>query len=162
MCALKWKDIDFKRKLFCISKTLQRSMIVNPQKAKTELILNEAKTPQSHREIPLSSFLFHLLTPLKKNLCSTFFILSNNKKPIEPRVFRKYYERLLKKLKIPFINFHGLRHSFATRLVETKIDYKTISSLLGHRDIKTTLNLYVHPNYETKKKSLEKMLQTLI
>ena len=47
---------------------------------------------------------------------------------------------------------HSLRHSFATRCIESKCDYKTVSVLLGHSNISTTLNLYVHPNLEQKKK----------
>jgi len=43
------------------------------------------------------------------------------------------------------------RHSFATRCIESNCDYKTVSVILGHSNISTTLNLYVHPNLEQKK-----------
>ena len=59
------------------------------------------------------------------------------------------------------VTFHGLRHSFATRCIESKCDYKTVSVLLGHSNISTTLNLYVHPNMEQKKKCVEQMFKTL-
>ena len=62
-------------------------------------------------------------------------------------------------LEIPDIKFHGLRHSFATRCIESNCDYKTVSVLLGHSNISTTLNLYVHPNLEQKKKQLTKCLK---
>ena len=64
-------------------------------------------------------------------------------------------------LEIPEIKFHGLRHSFATRCIESNCDYKTVSVLLGHSNISTTLNLYVHPNMEQKKKAIEQMFKTL-
>ena len=67
----------------------------------------------------------------------------------------------MKKLNIPLIKFHGLRHSFATRCIESNCDYKTISVLLGHSNITTTLNLYVHPNFEQKKKVINKMLKSI-
>ena len=51
---------------------------------------------------------------------------------------------------IPKLKYHGLRHSFATRCIEVGCDYKTVSVLLGHSNISTTLNLYVHPNMEQK------------
>ena len=70
-------------------------------------------------------------------------------------------ELLMKKLNIPLIKFHGLRHSFATRCIESNCDYKTISVLLGHSNITTTLNLYVHPNFEQKKKVINKMLKSI-
>lgn len=64
-------------------------------------------------------------------------------------------------LEIPEIKFHGLRHSFATRCIESNCDYKTVSVLLGHSNISTTLNLYVHPNMEQKKKAIEQMFKAL-
>lgn len=59
------------------------------------------------------------------------------------------------------MKFHGLRHSFATRCIESKCDYKTVSVLLGHSNISTPLNLYVHPNLEQKKRCMEQMSRLL-
>jgi integrase len=64
-------------------------------------------------------------------------------------------------LDMPQLKFHGLRHSFATRCIESKCDYKTVSVILGHSSISTTLNLYVHPNLEQKKKCIEQMFKAL-
>ena len=64
-------------------------------------------------------------------------------------------------LGLPAMKFHGLRHSFATRCIESKCDYKTVSVLLGHSNISTTLNLYVHPNLEQKKRCMEQMSKLL-
>ena len=55
---------------------------------------------------------------------------------------------------------HSLRHSFATRCIESRCDYKTVSALLGHSNISTTLNLYVHPNMEQKKRCVEQMFRS--
>jgi len=57
--------------------------------------------------------------------------------------------------------FHLARHSFATRCIESQCDYKTVSVILGHSDISTTLNLYVHPNFEQKKRCIDKMAKSL-
>ena len=67
----------------------------------------------------------------------------------------------MQSLGLPSMKFHGLRHSFATRCIESKCDYKTVSVLLGHSNISTTLNLYVHPNLEQKKKCMEQMSRLL-
>lgn len=67
----------------------------------------------------------------------------------------------IRKLDIPNLKFHGLRHNFATRCIESNSDYKTVSVILGHSNISTTLNLYVHPNKEQKKKCIDKMLKFL-
>lgn len=157
LCALKWSDIDIKEGLVRINKTIQRIYIVDGDTPYTELIVDTPKTRNSIRDIPLTIPLKKMLTPLKKIVNDNYYILTNKAKPTEPRIYRNYYKRLLKKLNIPPIKFHGLRHSFATRCIESKCDYKTVSVLLGHSNITTTLNLYVHPNLEQKKKVLNKM-----
>ena len=53
--------------------------------------------------------------------------------------------------------FHGLRHTFATRCIESQCDYKTVSVILGHSNVATTLNLYVHPNLNQKKRCIDRM-----
>ena len=60
-----------------------------------------------------------------------YYVLTNNTKPTEPRTYRNYFNKLLKQLDIPRLKFHGLRHSFATRCIESHCDYKTVSVLLG-------------------------------
>ena len=70
---------------------------------------------------------------------------------IEPRSYRDYFARLLDSLGLPRVRFHALRHTFATHCIETGGDYKTVSLLLGHADVKTTLNLYVHPGMDRRK-----------
>ncbi|RHU84971.1 hypothetical protein DXC24_09640 [Clostridium sp. OM08-29] len=64
------------------------------------------------------------------------------------------YNFLLKLLIQP-INFHCLRHTFATRCIENGANYKTVSELLGHSSINTTLNLYVPPPISEKRKCVE-------
>lgn len=109
----------------------------------------------------MTNELIKLIKPLKKIVNNEFFILTNDEKPTEPRTFRSYYQKLIKKLGLPNLKFHGLRHSFATRCIESKCDYKTVSVILGHSNISTTLNLYVHPNMEQKKKCVDQMNKLL-
>lgn len=59
------------------------------------------------------------------------------------------------------ITFHHGRHTFATRCIESQCDYKTVSVILGHSNVSTTLNLYVHPNLTQKKKCVERMSKFL-
>ena len=90
------------------------------------------------------------------------YIVSNNLRPIEPRTYRELFKKTLIRLDIKPLKFHCLRHTFATRCVATNSDYKTISCILGHSSIATTMNLYVHPNSEQKKKCIEKMIRDMI
>lgn len=161
VCALKWNDIDINEGLVRINKTVQRIYIIEGNKRYSKIIIDTPKTRNSIREIPLTSYLKRTLKPLKKVVNDNYYVLTNSNKPTEPRTYRNYYKRLLKRIKIPQIGFHGLRHSFATRCIESKCDYKTVSTLLGHSNITTTLNLYVHPNFEQKKKALDEMNKKL-
>ena len=159
LCALTWDDLDTDAGVVRISKTLQR--IYMKDKGCTEVIIGTPKSKNSVREIPLAKELQRFIKPLKKVVNGSFYVLTNSSSPTEPRSYRNHYRRLMQQLDLPLLKFHGLRHSFATRCIESKCDYKTVSVLLGHSSISTTLNLYVHPNLDQKKKCIERMFKTL-
>ena len=161
VCALTWDDIDTDNGIIHIRKTIQRIYINDNGTKKTELLIDTPKTATSMRDIPMIKDLYDLLKPLKKVVRNDYYVLTNDAMPTEPRTYRNYYKKLLNTLNIPPIKFHGLRHSFATRCIESKCDYKTVSVILGHSDISTTLNLYVHPNYDQKKKCIDKMFKSI-
>ena len=161
ICALKWSDINVTDGTITVSRTIERIYIIEGVKKHTELIVNTPKTKNSHREIPMGKELLAMVKPLKKVVNEDFYVLTNDEHPTEPRSYRNYYNSLMKKLDIPKLKYHGLRHSFATRCIEAGCDYKTVSVLLGHSSISTTLNLYVHPNMEQKKRCITKMFKSL-
>lgn len=161
VCALTWEDIDTDNGIIHIRKTLQRIYVNENGKKRTELLIDTPKTATSMREIPMIKELYGILKPLKKIVRNDYFVLTNDITPTEPRTYRNYYKKLLKKLGIPPVKFHGLRHSFATRCIESKCDYKTVSVILGHSNISTTLNLYVHPNLDQKKRCIDKMFRMI-
>lgn len=161
ICALKWKDIDLKQGLLSVNKTLYRIYRGKNERKKTELILSPPKTNHSYRVIPLPDSLLEKLNGLKGDQTDECYIISGSSCPLEPRTYREHYRKLLNKLELPKVKFHGLRHSFATRCIESDCDYKTVSEILGHSDISTTMNLYVHPSRDQKKKCLEKMLSSI-
>lgn len=161
ICGLRWCDVDTAEGVIKVRHTLQRIYIIEGETRHTELLLDTPKTANSVRDIPMSSELLKMLKSLNKVVNENYYVISNDIKPIEPRTYRNYYKKLCKQLDIPELKFHGLRHSFATRCIESKADYKTVSVLLGHSNISTTLNLYVQPNKEQKKKTIDKMLRSL-
>lgn len=161
ICALTWADIDTENGIISVKQTIQRIYTIDGGVRKTELILDTPKTKNSTRDIPMSKDLLKMLKPIKRIVNNTFFVLTNEARPTEPRTYRSYYKNMMQELGMPAIKFHGLRHSFATRCIESNCDYKTVSVLLGHSNISTTLNLYVHPNMEQKKKAIEQMFKGL-
>lgn len=162
ICALKWSDINVTDGILTVNRTIERIYIIEGEKKHTELVINTPKTQNSCREIPMNKELLGMLKPLKKVVNDDYYILTNDERPIEPRTYRNYYKRLMEKLDIPKLKYHGLRHSFATRCIEVGCDYKTVSVLLGHSNISTTLNLYVHPNMEQKKRCIDKVFKSLV
>lgn len=161
ICALTWDDLDVENGVIHIRKTIQRIYIVDEGQKHTEVILDTPKTKNSIREIPMTKDLLKIIRPIKKVVNGCFYVLTNDPKPTEPRTYRNYYKQFMQSLGLPLMRFHGLRHSFATRCIESKCDYKTVSVLLGHSNISTTLNLYVHPNLEQKKRCIEQMYRIL-
>lgn len=154
VCALKWEDVDLKQKIIIVRHTVGR--VYNCELKSTEKIEGSPKTKNSCREIPISKQLYQSLKVIKHK-SSTTFVVGTSENSKEPRSYRDYFNRLLKRLDIPPIVFHGLRHSFATRCIESQCDYKTVSVILGHSNVSTTLNLYVHPDLNQKKRCVERM-----
>ncbi|KAA2596831.1 site-specific integrase, partial [Alistipes onderdonkii] len=158
VCALQWEDVDFTQRIITVRHTVGR--IYNCELKTTERIHTSPKTKNSCREIPISKQLFQSLKTVRKQSQSPY-VVGTSTQSKEPRSYRDYFSRLLKRLNIPHLVFHGLRHTFATRCIESQCDYKTVSVILGHSNVATTLNLYVHPNLSQKKKCIDRMSKFL-
>ena len=158
VCGLQWGDVNFQARTITIARSLQR--IENPDKSvgapKTILVTLEPKTENSHRVIPLPA---HLLLLLKRFYWSKpdGYVIGENGGCVEPRTLRNRFQRILSDCGLPQVNHHALRHSFATGCVENGMDIKSLSELLGHANVQITLNTYVHPSLEQKRRQLEQM-----
>ena len=153
LCALRWEDVDFKKNCLTINKTIQRVYIKDKNKNISKVIITTPKTKNANREIPINKDFLEILKKVKSD--KEHYILTSNEKYIEPRTYRKYFNKVLDELKIKHFNFHSLRHTFATNCISLGVDYKTVSELLGHANVNITLNLYVHPRYSQKKKCID-------
>lgn len=158
ICGLQWANIDFSRRMISVNRTIGR--VYDCSQKATIKIESTPKTKTSRREIPISPLLFSILRAIR-HPNPEVYVVGNQLVSKEPRGYRDFFNRLLKRLKIPPIVFHGLRHTFATRCIESQCDYKTVSSLLGHSNVATTLNLYVHPDFGQKKRCIDKMSRHL-
>ncbi len=161
VCALKWEDVDFQHNVIHVRRTLHRVYLSDRKPRKSELTIGVPKTEESCREVPLTEILSEELVLKKKDTSPSeeIFILSGKRKPIDPQTFRNHFRYVTGQLGIPPRKIHSLRHTFATRCVESKCDFKTLSALLGHADIATTMNLYVHPGLEQKRRCVEEMMK---
>jgi len=152
LCALKWVDIDFENKLLTINRTVQR-LYVEGQKTKTLLTETAPKSAYSKREIPLSDAAFELLINFSNDKEYVF----GGRKPVEPRTMQNHFKRILTEAGLADKNFHILRHTFSTNCIEGGADVKSLSEMLGHSDVQTTLNRYVHPTMEVKRRHVDSL-----
>lgn len=156
ICALKWSDINFQNEIIRINKTMQRLKNYDPDfTSKTKIVIDVPKSQKSIRDIPIPSFLMNILSEYRAN--ENTYVLTGTTDFIEPRVYQQMFKKYLKEAGIADINFHALRHTFATRAVEQEFDVKSLSEILGHSSVKFTLERYVHPSDEYKKMNLEKL-----
>ena len=153
LCALHWNDVDCTENIISVRNTLQRVYNKNSQ-PNTKIIIGKPKTVKSIRNIPLSEKVQNAIANLPE-INKDGYVLTNTSSFMEPRTYRRFYATFLKKHNIDYLNFHCLRHSFATRLIQNGADYKCVSELLGHTNINTTMNMYVHPDLKQKRECIE-------
>ena len=153
LCALRWENINLKNATMTIEQTVQR-VTDTSNKAKTKIRFDSPKSLSSVRTIPIPKF---LVTVLKKYQRETGFILRDNGEFTDTRNISRRFKQLLKEADIEDMSFHCLRHSFSTRALELGFDPKTLSEILGHSNVTTTLNLYAHSLPEHKRKEMERL-----
>ena len=163
ICALQYGDIDLERKVIKVSKTIERIYMLESggQMRSTKVIIGEPKTISSRREIPIMKDIYPLVKKFAAIARPDYYVCTCSENYVEPRTFRNYYRHfILDKVGLKHcIKFHGLRHTFASTLIENKVEVKTVSSILGHSDVSTTLNVYVHPSEDTKRNAINAALK---
>lgn len=145
ICGLMWGDIDLDKSIITVKRTVQR---ICTGSCGTKLIVDTPKSHTSQRSIPIPTFLMKILHDFCSN--DNYYILSDSVKVTEPRTLQNRFKSILKKVDLPSVCFHSLRHMFATNCLQAGFDIKTLSEILGHSSVETTLNRYVHSSMERK------------
>ena len=150
LMGLEWNDIDFRNGIVSINRSSQYL-------ADTGVFTKVPKTESSIREVAIPDFVISLLEEYKlwydeqKSLYGELWINSNrlfvqaDGKPMHPSTISKWFVKFIGQIGLPVINFHGLRHTNATLLIAQNIEVPIVSARLGHAQLTTTLNFYVHP-----------------
>ena len=150
LMGLEWQDIDFKNGIISINRSSQYL-------ADKGVFTKTPKTESSIREVAIPDFVISLLEEYKlwyeeqKSLYGELWTDSNrlfvqaDGKPMHPSTISKWFVRYVAQIGLPVINFHGLRHTNATLLISQNIDVAVVAARLGHAQITTTFNFYVHP-----------------
>ena len=154
LCGLKWENIDFDNAVLYVKRTVQRVS----KNGKSQVIIGTPKSKTSVRTVPIPTFVLDILRNYRS--CGDFYIITGKGKPTEPRTMQNRFKAILKKCGIRNVNFHLLRHTYATICIEKGFDPKTLSELLGHADAAITLNRYCHPSMQIKKDYVSRLSLT--
>jgi len=154
LCGLKWGDIDFDNGTLTVSRTVQR---INKH-GKSEVVIGSPKSKSSVRVVPIPEFVLAILK--RKRIDNNVFLITGTGKPTEPRTMQNRFKSILKVCNIRNVNFHLLRHTYATVCIENGFDPKTLSELLGHSDASITLDRYVHSSMQLKKDYVNRLSLT--
>jgi len=159
VCALKWGDISLESGTLRVKRTIQRIRSAENRRDKgirTQVIFDAPKSRSSNRCIALPGFLVEILKPFSRG-GDCFVLTGVTGSFLEPRTYQNHYKKLLKQARVEYVNFHALRHTFATNCVNLGFDPKTLSEILGHADVSVTLNTYVHPSLSRMKQYMERL-----
>ena len=157
LLALTWDDIDFNSNLLTINKTSYSAKV----DGKTQIIVDKPKTKKSNRVIPLPNQLVKLLKIIKKESNSKYVITTRNSGIVGNRSYQRTFKFILKKVNVPYRNFHSLRHTFATNAIELGMDVKTLAEIIGHTNAMITLNRYSHSLLNYKIEMMNKLGKNL-
>lgn len=158
ICSLKWGDIYLENNLVQIDKTLlriQETDNIPNYPNKTKVLIDKPKTAHSIRIVPLPEFIINHLRTMKQS--PDIYVITGTDYFMEPRTCLDKYKKILKTTGINDYTFHALRHTFATRCVEMGFDIKSLSEILGHANINVTLQRYVHPSMEMKRRQMDRL-----
>lgn len=158
LCGLRWENILLEEGLLQIRCTMQRIQLHDDTKkhgAKTRILISPPKSKCSNRDIPLTEFLINRLK--RTHSPAHCFFLTGTKQYVEPRSMSNQFKYILETLNVSYVNFHVLRHTFATRCIENDFDIKALSEILGHSSVNITLNRYVHTSLEQKRRNMKKL-----
>ncbi|NCC55188.1 MAG: site-specific integrase [Erysipelotrichia bacterium] len=150
--GLKWEDIDFNKGIIYVNRTIERLKNDENPNIKTKLVVLQPKTTNSKRIVPMPKFILKYIEKyieIYRYSSSDNFIYNNSDHIPDPRNVQYHFKRICKLLGFN-INYHSLRHSYATSCVMNDIDIKSLSEILGHSSVSITLELYVHSSLEFK------------
>lgn len=166
LMGLEWSDIDFTNGIVSINKSSQYL-------ADKGVFTKTPKTESSIREVAIPDFVLSLLEEYRlwyetqKSIYGELWtnsdrlFVQSDGKPMHPSTISKWFVKFVKDIGLPVINFHGLRHTNATLLISQNIDVAVVAARLGHAQITTTFNFYVHPII-SHNKSAGNVLQNLL
>lgn len=158
LLALRWSDVDLEVGTVRVARSLERLSVgdaADGQKSTPTLRFKEPKTSGSRRLIPLPAFATERLRRHRREQKERFdelgiwrtnesLVFDRAGEPWNPNTFGTEFGRRARRLGLPSVRLHDLRHSYATLMLESGVDLKTVSMALGHSTIRITADTYAH------------------
>ena len=154
LIALKWQDVDFDKGIIYVNKTTYRD---KSKTGKWEVCIDKPKTKSSKRVIPLPTCIINLMKEYRLASKSDCVVENKKGERMSIRSYQYIFEKLTEKVGVRKLNFHAIRHTFATRAIECGMDIKTLSEIMGHKNTSITLNRYAHSMLDTKIAMMNKL-----
>ncbi len=154
LLGLEWEDLSEDHRILRINKTVYRKKDEN---GVWSLCIDAPKSDSSNRYIPLPRHLSDRLKALHESSHSPYIISNKKGERMSTRSYQYIFEKLTERAGVRKLNFHALRHTFATRALERGADIKTLSEIMGHKNASLTLNRYAHSMLDTKIQMMNKM-----
>ena len=187
--GIRWEDIDFEKKRISINHTMSYRPSIDDDK-KCIFMIDPPKSDAGNRMIPMTTDVYdvmmHEYEVQKENGFNTLevdgmsgFVFSNRygnlftlnsvNKAIQNIRTAYNEEEMLSAVKekrepvlIPHFSCHVIRHTFATRLCEVESNLKVIQTIMGHADIRTTMEIYAEATEESMDDAMNRLSEQLI
>lgn len=165
VCGLRWQDVDFEKGRVTVCNTVvQFSKVLEEEHTKSKASKRVLALPEG-----LKLYLQELRAEQEQNryLCGNDYHDSGHVcqwpdgRRYDPNYISARFKKFLEKNNFPVIRFHDLRHTAGSLLYNNGQTGKEVQEFLGHEDITTTLNIYVHTFDESRIASANKMDQLL-
>lgn len=137
--ALEWSDIDWRRRSVYITKTT-----IAGEKRRDHYIQSEPKTASSIRHIALSTKAQKVLKKLMEEGHEGFIFHDEYGDPMRYPCMKYWIRKACNEAGVEYHGLHVFRHTFATNCYYRGCDIKLLSKMLGHANVSTTYNMYIH------------------
>jgi integrase len=158
LIGLTWNDVDLERGVIKITKTVYRE---KDESGTWQLCVDTPKTKASDRVIPLPEYITYMLRQDYETTQTSYVVENKKGERMSIRSYQYIFEKLIERAGVRKLNFHALRHTFATRAIECGMDIKTVADIMGHQNASITLNRYAHCMLDHKIEMMQKLPQVL-
>lgn len=158
LLGLTWNDVDLDRGVIKITKTVYRE---KDGSGMWQLCVDTPKTKASDRVIPLPEYITNMLRQDYETAKTPYVVENKKGERMSIRSYQYIFEKLTERAEVRKLNFHALRHTFATRAVECGMDIKTVADIMGHQNASITLNRYAHCMLDHKIEMMQKLPRVL-